>query len=253
MIKAKVYSNNITKAKFIIKNPMTTPYEAKVKKESLNYINHIKLKANGKLVFNIKTSYFISKNPLFKFNYKDLNTSTLKLQYTDNNNLTYKNITIKKDMLTYTNKKSSLLKNVEPLSNLKTHANSIKAIKNIFGDIILIEGGIRIKAPKIAENGNSVPVNIRSNIRFKSIVLFIQPSDAYSYENNLLIDPITYTDNKVFFICQWFNTPYSIANFHIRIKMQLGESNLIAVLEAENGKFYVIKQKVISSIGGGAV
>ena len=51
-------------------------------------------------------------------------------------------------------------------------AGSAEAIKALFGDIKPIEGQIKMKAPKLAENGGAVPIGMKSKVQVTTIALF---------------------------------------------------------------------------------
>ena len=68
-LKAKV-KKDVTKVKVMFKSPMAGPEEAEKKKIKPEFIAHIIGKANGKVVYEVSTGGFISKNPLFKFQFR---------------------------------------------------------------------------------------------------------------------------------------------------------------------------------------
>jgi len=68
-IKAKV-KNGVVKAKVMAKHIML-PYDAAKKKGvDANFITHLVGKVGDKVVYDISSSQFLSKNPLFKFEFK---------------------------------------------------------------------------------------------------------------------------------------------------------------------------------------
>ena len=68
-IKAKA-SGGVVKAKVMMKHDMLTYDQAKKKGTEANFITHITAKAGGKVVYDMSTSQFLSKNPLVKFKFK---------------------------------------------------------------------------------------------------------------------------------------------------------------------------------------
>ena len=71
-IKAKL-KGDIVKVKALAKHDMTTYNQAEKKfgdKNKANFITHISASVNGKVVFDASTSQFLSKNPIFKFQFK---------------------------------------------------------------------------------------------------------------------------------------------------------------------------------------
>ena len=71
-IKAKL-KKGVVKVKAMAKHNMTTYNQAEKKtgnKDDANFITHISGSCNGNVVFDMSTSQFLSKNPIFKFQYK---------------------------------------------------------------------------------------------------------------------------------------------------------------------------------------
>jgi sulfur-oxidizing protein SoxZ len=71
-IKAKL-KGDIVKVKALAKHEMSTYNQAEKKtgdRNNANFITHISATVNGKTVFDASTSQFLSKNPIFKFQFK---------------------------------------------------------------------------------------------------------------------------------------------------------------------------------------
>jgi len=71
-IKAKI-KGDIVKVKVLAKHDMTTYDQAEKKtgnRDDANFITRITASVNGKLVYEVSTSQFLSKNPIFKFQFK---------------------------------------------------------------------------------------------------------------------------------------------------------------------------------------
>lgn len=68
-IKAKL-KKDVVQVKVMAKHDMLTYDQAKKKGVDANFITHITAKANGKVVYDVSTSQFWSKNPQFKFSFK---------------------------------------------------------------------------------------------------------------------------------------------------------------------------------------
>ena len=84
-LKAKM-KKDITKVKVMFKSPMAGPEEAEKKKIKPEFIAHIVGKVGGNIVYEVSTSGFISKNPLFKFQFKGAKKGDmLEMTVTDNN------------------------------------------------------------------------------------------------------------------------------------------------------------------------
>jgi len=71
-VKAKL-RKGIVKVKAMAKHSMTTYNQAEKKtgnRDNANFITHITGTVNGETVFDMSTSQFLSKNPIFKFQFK---------------------------------------------------------------------------------------------------------------------------------------------------------------------------------------
>jgi len=72
-IKAKL-TNNIVKVKVLAKHEMSTYSQAQKRtgdSSNANFITHLKASIKDEIVFEVSTSQFLSKNPIFKFKFKD--------------------------------------------------------------------------------------------------------------------------------------------------------------------------------------
>ena len=71
-VKAKL-KNGVVKVKMMAKHDMLTYNQAKKKtgnRDDANFITHITGTVNDKVVIDISTSQFLSKNPIFKFQFR---------------------------------------------------------------------------------------------------------------------------------------------------------------------------------------
>jgi len=68
-IKSKV-KDGVLKAKVGLKHDMLTYDQAKAKGVDANFITHIEAKVGDKVVYEVSTSQFLSKNPIIKFQAK---------------------------------------------------------------------------------------------------------------------------------------------------------------------------------------
>ena len=68
-IKAKL-KGDIVSAQVLAKHDMLTYDQAKAKSVDANFITHITAKVGDKIVYDVSTSQFWSKNPQFKFKFK---------------------------------------------------------------------------------------------------------------------------------------------------------------------------------------
>lgn len=68
-IKAKL-KKGVTTVKALATHPMMSYDEAKKKKKTANFITYMTATVNGKIVFEVSSSQFLSKNPYIKFAFK---------------------------------------------------------------------------------------------------------------------------------------------------------------------------------------
>ena len=104
------------------------------------------------------------------------------------------------------------------------------AIKALYGEITPAEGEIKLKAPKVASSGGTIPVSVKTSIPAKSIAIFqdANPEAAVA----------------VFTVVE--GAP---ADFALKIKMK--ESGTItAIIEGKDGKFYSAKYTLEVTKGG---
>lgn len=83
-IKAKL-KNGVVEVKAMAKHDMMT-YDMAEKKtgsrDNANFITHVSGTVNGKTVFDMSSSQFLSKNPIFKFSFKGIGADGDKLEMT---------------------------------------------------------------------------------------------------------------------------------------------------------------------------
>ena len=73
-VKAKL-KKGVVKVKCMAKHDMTTYNQAEKRtgdRENANFITHLSATVNGETVFDASTSQFLSKNPIFKFQFKGI-------------------------------------------------------------------------------------------------------------------------------------------------------------------------------------
>lgn len=105
------------------------------------------------------------------------------------------------------------------------------AIKGLYGDITPIEEGVKVKAPKLAENGGAIPVFVKSDIEgAKSVALF---QDA----------------NPRSAVAVWTVPENGVIDYGIKIKMRK-TGKLTAIVEDKDGNLFSKVLPVEVSIGG---
>jgi len=107
---------------------------------------------------------------------------------------------------------------------------SKEAITALFGSAPMIDGKIKIKAPKLAENGGAVPIGMKSKLEVTTVALF---QDANPRSAVVVFE---LPENGVFDIMT-------------KIKMRK-TANVTVVAKGKDGKLYSAVQKVEVSIGG---
>ncbi len=93
-VKAKL-KNGVVNVKAMAKHAMMTYNMAEKKtgdRENANFITHISATVNGETVFDMSTSQFLSKNPIFKFAFKGIGAKGDKVEMVavDRKGKTYK-------------------------------------------------------------------------------------------------------------------------------------------------------------------
>ncbi len=104
------------------------------------------------------------------------------------------------------------------------------AVKALYGDAKPEEKGVKIKAPKLAENGGKIPVVIKSDIDAKSVAL-LQDSNPRSL------------------VAVWTIPEGGIVDFSVTMKMKKS-GKITAIVEGKDGKLYSKVLPIEVSKGG---
>jgi sulfur-oxidizing protein SoxY len=107
---------------------------------------------------------------------------------------------------------------------------SAQAIKEMFGATPTESDKIKLNAPKLAENGGSIPITIKSDLDVETVAFF---QDANPRSATI-----------VFSVPEGQKVDYSF-----RVKMRQ-TAFVTAVIKTRDGKLYSTKQEVEVSIGG---
>jgi sulfur-oxidizing protein SoxY len=104
------------------------------------------------------------------------------------------------------------------------------AIKKLFGDIKPTEGGIDLKVPKIANNGGSIPVGIKTDLPAKTVAVFqnVNPESTvavYDIPENAVVD------------------------YLLKIKMKKSGA-ITVIVETKDGKFHKVSKSLEVALGG---
>ncbi|RLA78026.1 MAG: thiosulfate oxidation carrier complex protein SoxZ [Epsilonproteobacteria bacterium] len=81
-IKAKA-KNGIVTVMALAKHPMYSGAEAKKLKVKQNFITYLKAEVSGKIVYEVTSSQFFSKNPYLKFKYKGNKGDEIVISWVD--------------------------------------------------------------------------------------------------------------------------------------------------------------------------
>jgi sulfur-oxidizing protein SoxZ len=81
-IKAKE-KDGVVEVKAMAQHPMLSGIEAKKLKKDVNYITHMVAEVNGKVVYEVNMSQFLSKDPYVKFYYKGAKGDKIVMTWVD--------------------------------------------------------------------------------------------------------------------------------------------------------------------------
>ena len=105
------------------------------------------------------------------------------------------------------------------------------AIKDLYGDVKVAESGdVKLKLPKVANNGGQVKVEYKTDIPAKTIAVF---QDV----------------NPECLVCVHDINDNMVADYMIKIKMKQS-GNVYVVVEGKDGKFYMAKKSIGVALGG---
>ncbi|WP_345985467.1 thiosulfate oxidation carrier protein SoxY [Sulfurimonas sp. HSL-1656] len=104
------------------------------------------------------------------------------------------------------------------------------ALKAMYGTAATVAEGVTVVAPDVASNGGAVPVDVKSDIAAKSMIIVqnVNPEAAV----------IVYDLNE-----------YSIIDFSIKIKMK-ASGTITAVVQGTDGKLYSGSKTLDVALGG---
>lgn len=111
-----------------------------------------------------------------------------------------------------------------------TSDNVQEAIEGLYGNIKTIEGDVKLNAPKVASNGGSIPVSIKSDLDAKTVALF---QDA----------------NPEATVCVFDVPNDGIVDYSIKIKMK-SSGKITAIVEGKDGNFYIATKSLEVALGG---
>ena len=242
-VKTKRFSNGLTVVKCMLRNEMLTQEQAKKKNIPQNFIKNVRFFEDDKIVYSAILTPYISKNPILKFTYYGNNAPILKLETIDFNNKIQEQY--------YKINSSDKPRDAVTINKVKESTQTIKlsslAIQKMFGNReILKSENIKIIAPDNAANPGAVSIKIQTNIKAKSVTLFATQSDTIATYWDIKNGTISFTNEDLALVYQYFVQKESIIDFDIKIKLSYGEnSKVIVIVEAEDGHLYM-KEKFIN-------
>ena len=236
-IKAKRLAKELTYVKALIKHESLTAEQAKRRGVEQTYLTNIVFQEDGKRVLEIKSTPYLSATVILKFIYKSDGGKKLSMHGYNNLGKSDTHSVVIRDN---PNSKELPILDSDVRNKVIASLND-EAIYNYFGDVNLIQSEkIQLKAPSVASNGGSVPISVRSSIKAKRVTLFATEVDAQPK-----------------MIVEWILHQQTLVDFSIRIKLvdyTNYDGNLIsAVVESEDGKFYIANIIIDVAISGGEV
>ena len=186
-------------------------YSILEKSHDKNYVSRMIVKADGKLIFDVKLFKYISTKPIIKFKYKSFDANSLHVEL----------ICVNGDKQIYTK----------------------KIRKKDMNKPLKIKPGVELIAPDVASWGEMIPVTVRSDIKAKSVKLFVQVEDEYINKEQM-------KNKNMLLACEWIQTPYSVIDYQVRIKMKYS-GYIKVVIESQDGKFYTVTRFIQVSVSGG--
>lgn len=243
-VRAKIYSNNKTvEAKFMIKSPMIGQeyYEYYSRKHNLqeDFISHITVKYGSKIILDISTSPYVSKNPVIEHKFKDNNLSkSVEYFITDNKGrwsqssfVIHDNKRHHHSAKTSNRTKTFLPDTIVDYKKLKPKAWGLlsveKAIFELYGVVKNpIKNKINLSSIQHHYCEQRIPVHIKSDIDLESFAIFS--------------DQIEKPTIAVFSISK-----DSLIDIKIRVKIYKVCQNhtIIVVAKDRNGNFYKTSSK----------
>jgi len=236
-IRTKRFAKELTHVKAMIVHESLTAEQAKKRGVEQTYLTKIVFQEDGKRVLEIKSTPYLSATVILKFKYKSDGGKELSIRGYNNLDKSATHSVVIRDN---PNSKELPILDSDVRNKVIASLND-EAIYNYFGDVNLIQSEkIQLKAPSVASNGGSVPISVRSSIKAKRVTLFA-----------------TEADEQPKMIVEWILHQQTLVDFSIRIKLvdyTNYDGNLIsAVVESEDGKFYIANIIIDVAISGGEV
>jgi len=234
-LKSKRYAKDITHVKALVVHDSKTAEEAKKRGVKQYYLTKMVFQEDNKTVLELKCTPYIAKNALVKFKYQSYGGQKLSLEvYNNFKKHAQKSVVIKDNP----NTRSVSQSNSSVKERVVTALNHQDVSSSLGGVTLLPSDNIQIMGPEIASNGGSVPIDIRSAIKAKRVILFAMQEHQKSEK-----------------IAEWILHERALVDFSIRIKLvdysYMPGSTITAVVEGVDGQFYMTSIQIVVAIGGG--
>ena len=239
-IKSKRYSDGVVRMKAMIHHKMMTVEMAKKTGTTPGHITLIRIKEDDHLLVEIKSTVYLSRNPILKMRYKSFGGKSVSIYAEDTSS--------KKNEKTVFIKEASMGSMYTPLQiaveNMIVNKKGRDSISEYFSNAPLYESNkIMIKAPDVASNGNSVPLGIRTTLHAKSITIFASQEKDH-----------------IEMVAQWILHGTEIIDLEMKVKLKSlsyspdettwAAGVISVVVEGEDGKHYISEKVVLVSLGG---
>ena len=247
-IKTKRYAKKFTYVKAMIIHVSMTAKEAERKRIKQVYLTKIVVQEDNQSILEIKSTPYLSNNPLFKFKYQSHGGKEVSIRAYNNLGKSATHSVVIKDNPN-SREHSTLHSDVQ--NKVITTLND-KAIYAYFGDVKLIPSDkIQLVGPALASNGGAVPIGVRSTIKANTVTLFAMEESG---------------NTKM--IVQWILQKQTLIDFQIKIKLDsysfygantvknydaniYPASAVSVVVEGVDGKYYISTISIEVAIAGG--
>ena len=219
--------------KALFYSPMYQRSESKYRRSKLDvFIKKIQATIDDKPCFDLQTTDWVSRNPFIKFKVlAEDGDELIKITSTDNNNFTNsKEINIANRVDRSLRRTATL----DEKENPKAYRNKSRTIRKMYGNIKLIKNNVTLTSPNTASNPNSVPIGIKSSLQAKSVGLFMKDYQTKDYV----------------LVAKWKLYDRSLINFNLKIRTSDYMVELMVIVEADDGKYYVDQKDIEFAIGG---
>ena len=240
-IKSKRYSDGVVRMKAMIRHKMMTVETARIRRATPGHVNLIRIQEDEHILVEIKSTAYLSTNPLLKMRYKSFGGKSVSIYAEDTSSKKNEKIVSIKEAPSSSINAPLQIEVKNMISNKKGRGS----ISEYFSNAPLYESNkIMIKAPDIASNGNSVPLGIRTTLHAKSITIFASQEKDH-----------------IEMVAQWILHGTELIDLEMKAKLKSlsyspddtrwATGVISVVVEGVDGKYYIGERMVSISLGGG--